>query len=120
MSVFEGRVQCPHHPDTYSRTLLALVWLPQIQRSWETEKGAGRQRKVIVFLWSPPALGLSRISLFLPSSTDFPKIQGWDRAASQPVGLRWAHWAALASDLTQGRGRLFMQGNLGRQRVLRL
>lgn len=56
LGLFEGGVQCPHHPINYSGTLFALAYLPRIQRSWETKQ------KAIVFLWSPLALGLSQSS----------------------------------------------------------
>lgn len=56
LGLFEGGVQCPHHPINYSGTLFALECLPQIQRSWETKL------KAIVLLRSPPALGLPQTS----------------------------------------------------------
>lgn len=82
--MFEGGVPAPS-PVSYSGTPLAIVWLPQIQRSW-------RQSKRPLWSCGHPSPGSSpsllALPLLLPSSTVFPRIQGWDRGyqpASQNV-----------------------------------
>lgn len=104
LGVLQGKAAAPsegglcRETANYSGTLLTPLWLPQVQKSWETEQ------KATVFLWSLPAWVFPSLLTLVPLTSPGA---GAETGVAIPqirmsMGLSWACRAVSTSGFTQG------------------